>query len=59
MFEHPAQDEGVAFGVVSSSDGIESEANAENPPDRPVRDTVTEEIEENPGCDHGGYGGGF
>ncbi|HKM86638.1 MAG TPA: cytochrome P460 family protein [Terriglobales bacterium] len=52
MLEQPSQADGVAFGIAGSSDGVEGEANVENPPDCPVRDAVTEEIEENPGCDH-------
>ena len=59
MLEHPTHASGIAFGIAGSSDGIESEANAENPPDGPVRDAVAEEVEKSPGCDHGNDGCGF
>ena len=59
MLEHPAYAGGIAFGVVGTSNGVESETNAENSSDRPMRDSVAEEVEEGPGCDHGYDGGGF
>ncbi len=59
MFEQPSHAGGIAFRIASSSEGIESEANAENPSDGPVRETVAEEVEEEPGCEHGDDGGGF
>ncbi len=59
MFEQPPEADGVALRIAGSSNGIEGEANAEKPPDGPVRDSVTEEVEEEPGYDHGGEGCGF
>jgi hypothetical protein len=59
MLEHPSHAGGIAFRIASSPDGVEGEANAEKSSDRPVRDSVAEEVEENPGCDHGYDGGGF
>jgi len=53
MLEHPSQADGIAFGIAGSSDGIESEADAENSSDRPVGDAVAEEVKEGPGCEHG------
>ncbi len=53
MLEHPSHAGGIAFRIAGSSDGVESEANAENSSDGPVRDTVAEEVEEEPGCEHG------
>ena len=46
---------GLAFCIVAFSvctPKIEREADAEKPPRRPVRDSMGEEIEEKPGCDH-------
>ena len=59
MLEHPTHAGGIAFRIAGSADGVESEANAEESPNGPVRDAVAEEVEESPGCDHGGDGGGF
>jgi len=49
MLERPTHASGVASGIAGSSDGVKREANAEKAPDYPVRDTVAEEIEEEPG----------
>ena len=59
MLEHPSHAGRVPFRIPGSPDGVESEANAENSSDRPVGDTVAEEVEEGPSCDHGYDGGGF
>ena len=59
MLEDPTHAGGIAFRIAGSSDGVEGEANAENAPDGPVRYTVAEEVEEEPGCDHGYDGCGF
>src|ERR1700704_6196604 len=59
MLEDPTHAGGIAFRIAGSSDGVESEANAEKAPDGPVRDSVAEEIEESPGREHGGDGCGF
>lgn len=58
MFEQPPEADGVALRIAGSSNGIEGEANAEKPPDGPVRDSVAEEVEEKPGCDHHRRGDG-
>lgn len=52
MLERPTHASGVAFRIGGSSDGVEREANAEQAPDCPVRDTVAEEIEEEPSGNH-------
>ena len=63
MLEQPSETGGIASGIAGSSDGIESEANAEKSSDGPVRDAVAEEVEEEPGGDHHYYycgdGGGL
>ena len=59
MLEQPAETGGIACRIAGSSDGVEGEANAEKPPDGPVRDAVAEKVEEDPGCDHGDDGCGL
>jgi len=59
MLKYPAHSSGIAFRIAGASDGIESEVNAEKSADGPVRDSVAEEVEENPGRDHGDNGGSF
>ncbi len=59
MLEHPSQASGVAFRVSGAADGVEGEANAENPSNSPMRDAVAEEVEQDPGCDHGDDGSGL
>lgn len=48
MHEYPAEAGGIALGVFGSSNGVKGEANAQKPPDRPVRDSVAAEVEESP-----------
>jgi hypothetical protein len=52
MLERPTHASGVASGIAGSSDSVKREANAEKAPDSPVRDTVAEGIEEEPGGNH-------
>ena len=59
MLEQPSQAGRIAFRVSGSTDGVESEANAEEPSDRPMRDAMAEEVEQDPGGDHGDDGGRF
>jgi len=59
MLEYPSQASGIALRIAGSTDGVKGEANAEESPDRPVRDAVAEEVEEEPGCDHRDYSGGL
>src|SRR5580658_1992955 len=59
MFKQPPQPGEIAFGIAGSSEGVESEANANNPPDRPVCDSVRKKIEQNPSRDHGDDGDSF
>ena len=59
MLEDPTHAGGIAFRIAGSSDGVESEADAEKSPDGPVRDSVAEKIEEGPGREHGENGCGF
>src|SRR6202140_4059743 len=56
MLEHPPDSGGVAFRIAGSSDGIEGEANAKKPTDRPVRDAVAAKVEEVPSGDQGNEG---
>ena len=54
MFEDPAHDGRVAFGVTGSTHRIEEKTNAQQAPHQPMRDAVREKIKENPGPQHGG-----
>jgi len=49
ILKHPSQRPGIGLRISSSTNRVEGEANAEDPPEGPVCDTVTEEVEENPG----------
>src|SRR5438445_5576818 len=53
MFEQPAESSRPAFWIPGPADRVESEANAKNSSDRPVRNGMAAEIEENPSHDHG------
>src|SRR5207244_10091578 len=52
MFEQPAESSRPAFWIPGPADRVESEANAKNSSDRPVRNGMAAEIEENPSHDH-------
>lgn len=56
MLEHPSQAGWVALRIPGAADGIGGEANAEDPSNSPMRDAMAEEVEQDPGCDHGDDG---
>jgi hypothetical protein len=59
MLEHPSQSGGVGLRIARAADGVEREADSDQPSDRPVRDSVAEEVKQDPSGDHGSEGDGL
>src|SRR5579863_9008041 len=52
MFEEPAETEGPAFRIPSSTNRVKGEANAKKPPDQPMGNRVAGKIEQHPRHQH-------